>query len=126
MLHYPGSADALQKTGPPDISADPFHERRVPASRTRVRLLGGNLSLNARPQNCDASWIGPMPVCRGTTPRSWTAFPCATRTRATHRRTPPGDAPRIEMLSGAGLLCGTTSSSDVRRCCLRTIDRHWS
>jgi hypothetical protein len=102
-----------KKAGPPDISADPFHERALPVSRTRMHLLGGEFEFE-----CGS------PELRRLVDWAYAGLPrhklteVAPRIRIRVAPAPPArrraqaEPPRIEMISGAGLLCGTTSSSD--------------
>jgi hypothetical protein len=102
-----------KKAGPPDISADPFHEQALPASRTRMHLLGGAFEFECGSAQLrrlvDWAYAGlPRHKLSEVPPRIRVRVALAPRAR--HRA--QVDPPRIEMLSGAGLLCGTTSSSD--------------
>jgi hypothetical protein len=102
-----------KKAGPPDISADPFHERALPASRTRMHLLGGAFEFECGSSELrrlvDWAYAGlPRHKLSEAPPRIRVRVALAPRARQQAQVDPP----RIEMLSGAGLLCGTTSSSD--------------
>ena len=103
-----------KKAAPPDIPADPFQERVAFASRTRLQLLGGEFEFE-----CESSelrhlvdWAyARLPRHKLTTaaaPRIRVKLALAPRARPRSRGAPA----RIETLSGAGMLCGTTSSSD--------------
>jgi hypothetical protein len=102
-----------KKAGPPDVSADPFHEQAPPVSRARMHLLGaafefecGNAELR---RLVDWAYAGlPQHMFSKAAPRIRVRVACAPRAR---RRAQADPAP-IEMLSGAGMLCGTSSSSD--------------
>jgi hypothetical protein len=103
----------FKKAGPPDILADPFHELTQPASRTRMHLLGGAFEFEcgsaALRRLVDWAYAG-LPPHKLDTP------PPRIRVRVAPapvagRRAQRDPAP-IDMLSGAGLLCGTTGSSD--------------
>jgi hypothetical protein len=102
-----------KKAGPPDIAADPFHEQSLPVSRTRMHLLGGAFEFECGSSELrrlvDWAYAGlPRHKISEVPPRIRIRVALAPRAR----RRVPDDPPRIEMLSGAGLLCGTTSSSD--------------
>jgi hypothetical protein len=102
-----------KKAGLPDISADPFHEQAPPVSRTRMRLLGGAFEFEcASPELrrlVDWAYADlPRHELSAVPPRIRIRVALAPRAR----RRAQADPPPIEMLSGAGLLCGTTSSSD--------------
>jgi hypothetical protein len=102
-----------KKAGSPDISADPFHEQTLPASRIRMRLLGGDFEFECESPELrrlvDWAYAGlPRHKLPGVAPRIRVRVALAPRTRSRAQ----GDPPRIAMLCGAGLLCGTTSSSD--------------
>jgi hypothetical protein len=101
------------RKSPADMSADPFHERRPAVSRTRVRLLGGDFEFECGSTELrrlvDWAYKG---LPRHSLP---TAAP---RLRVRLALAPPdgprprSEPPRIQMVSGAGMLCGTSSSSD--------------
>jgi hypothetical protein len=102
-----------KKAGPPDISADPFHERTPPVSRTRMQLLGGAFEFDCGSVELrrlvDKAYANlPRHKLSKVPPRIRVSIAHAPSAR--HRA--QADPPRIEMLSGAGLLCGTTRSSD--------------
>lgn len=102
-----------QKVGPPEISADPFRERALPVSRTRMQLLGGAFEFECGSSRLrrlvDWAYAGlPRHKLSEVPPRIRIRVMPAPRAR----RHAPADPEQIEMLSGAGLLCGTTSSSD--------------
>jgi hypothetical protein len=102
-----------KKAGPPDISADPFHERTRVASRTRIHLLGGAFDFECGSSELrrlvDWAYAGlPRHKLSDVPPRIRVRVALAPRDRPRPRIDPP----RIEMLSGAGLLCGTTSTAD--------------
>jgi len=102
-----------KKAGLPDISADPFHERVPPVSHTRIHLLGGAFEFECGTSELRrlVDWAyADLPRHRlsEVTPRIRVRIALAPHAE---RRT-KADPPRIEMISGAGLLCGTTSSSD--------------
>jgi len=102
-----------KKAGPPDISADPFHEQAPPVSRTRMQLLGGAFEFECGSPKLrrlvDWAYAGlPRHKLSEAPPRILVRVALAPRAG----RRAQADPPRIEMLSGAGLLCGTTSSSD--------------
>jgi hypothetical protein len=102
-----------KKAAPPEIPADPFHERVPPVSRTRMQLLGGRFEFE-----CDSSELRrlvdwayaglPRHKLSAVAPRIRVRVQHAPRARAP---LPPGPL-RIETLGGAGMLYGTTSSSD--------------
>jgi hypothetical protein len=99
--------------GLPDISADPFHERALPVSRTRMHLLGGAFEFECGSSELRrlVDWAYadlPRHKLSEVPPRIRVRVALAPRAR----KRPEDDPPRIETLSGAGLLCGTTSSSD--------------
>lgn len=102
-----------KKAGPPDISSDPFHEQALPVSRTRMHLLGGTFEFE-----CGSSELRRLvDWAYADLPRhKLSKVPPRIRVRVAPapraRRRAQAEPPRIEMLSGAGLLCGTTSSSD--------------
>jgi len=98
---------------PRDIPADPFHERVPPASRTRVHMLGGTYDFECQSSELRrlVDWAYahlPRHRLSRATPRFRVRVALAPSARP--RRA--GDPPRIEALSGAGLLGGATSSSD--------------
>src|SRR5436309_2932918 len=96
-----------------DIVADPFHERMPPASRTRLTLLGGSFEFE-----CASAEL------RRLVDWAYASLPAhklgvrMPRLRITLAHAPHVDgqgpaAPRpIELLAGAGMLCGTTSVAD--------------
>jgi hypothetical protein len=102
-----------KKAGPPDVSADPFHEQTPPVSRTRMHLLGGAFEFecgNSKLRRL-VDWAYadlPQHKLSKAPPRIRVRVAPAPRAR----RLVLADPEPIEMLSGAGLLCGTTSSSD--------------
>jgi hypothetical protein len=101
-----------KKAGPPDISADPFHERALPVSRTRMHLLGGAFEFE-----CGSSELRRLVdwAYAGLPRHKLSKVPPRIRVSVAHAPTArhrAADPPRIEMLSGAGLLCATTRSSD--------------
>jgi hypothetical protein len=102
-----------KKAGRPDVSVDPFHERTRLVSRTRMHLLGGAFEFECGSSELRrlVDWAyADLPrhkLCK-VPPRIRVRVEPAPRAR----RRAQADPPRIEMLSGAGLLCGTTSSSD--------------
>ena len=103
-----------KKAGPPDVVADPFHEQTLPVSRTRMHLLGGAFEFECGSvllrRLVDWAYAGlPQQRLSKTPPRILVRVAPAPRARQPQPQAEP--AP-IEMLSGAGLLCGTTSSSD--------------
>jgi hypothetical protein len=102
-----------KKAAPTDIPADPFHERVPPASRTRMHLLGGQFEFECDSPELrrlvDWAYAGlPRHKLSAAAPRIRVRLALAPRARP---RTPVAP-PRIETLGGAGMLCGTTSSSD--------------
>jgi hypothetical protein len=102
-----------KKAGPPDVLPDPFQERARPASRTRMQLLGGAFEFECGSSELQrlVEWAYadlPRHKLSAVAPRIRVIVAMAPRGGP---RTQP-DPPRIAMLSGAGLLCGTTSSSD--------------
>ena len=102
-----------KKAGPPDIAADPFHEQSLPVSRTRMHLLGGAFEFECGSSELrrlvDWAYAGlPRHKISEVPPRIRLRVALAPRAR---RRAQADPAP-IEMLSGAGMLCGTSSSSD--------------
>jgi hypothetical protein len=102
-----------KKAGPPDTAADPFHEQTPPISRARMHLLGGAFEFE-----CGSSGLRRLVdwAYAGLPQHTLTKSPPRIRVRVAPaprvRRHGPTDPAHIEMLSGAGLLCGTTSSSD--------------
>jgi len=103
-----------KKAAPPEIPPDPFLERVAPASRTRLHLLGGEFEFecgNAELRRLvDWAYAG-LPrhkLTAGPAPRIRVRLALAPPARPRSKVAPP----RIETLSGAGMLCGTTSSSD--------------
>jgi len=102
-----------KKAGPPDVSADPFSEQTPPVSRTRMHLLGGAFEFE-----CGSSELRRLVdwAYAGLPQHKFSKAPPRIRVRVAPapraRRRAQADPARIEMLSGAGLLCGTTSSSD--------------
>src|SRR5260221_14725754 len=101
-----------KKAGPPDISADPFHEQALPVSRTRMHLLGGAFEFECGTSELRrlVDWAYadlPRHKVSEVPPRIRVRIALAPRAR----RRAQTDPPPIERLSGAGLLCGTTSSS---------------
>lgn len=102
-----------KKAGPTDIPADPFHERALPVFCTRMHLLGADFEFECASAELRRlvhwAYAGlPRHKLPGVAPRIRVKIALAPRTR----RRAQGDPLRIEMLSGAGMLCGTTSSSD--------------
>jgi hypothetical protein len=93
---------------------DPFRERLARAPRMRLRLLGGTFEFQCESAGLrrlvEAAFAG-LPPHRlpGQDERFRVRVALAPRERRSSRR----DAPRIDMLSGSGLLCGTTSASDL-------------
>ncbi len=101
------------KAGPPDVSADPFHEQAQPVSRARMHLLGGAFEFECGSPGLrrlvDWAYAGlPQHKLAKAPPRICVRVTPAPRAR----RRAMGDPAPIEMLSGAGLLCGTTTFSD--------------
>jgi len=102
-----------KKTAPPEIPADPFHERVPPASRARMQLLGGSFEFECGSPELrrlvDWAYAGlPRHKLSAVAPRLRVKLALAPHARPRSRIAPP----RVETLSGAGLLCGTTSDSD--------------
>jgi len=102
-----------KKTAPPEIPADPFHERARPASRARMQLLGSSFEFECGSPELrrlvDWAYAGlPRHQLSAVAPRIRVRLELAPRARPRSHTAPP----RVETLSGAGLLCGTTSSSD--------------
>jgi len=101
------------KLRPPDITSDPFRERRPPVSRVRLPLLGGRFEFECESARLrrlvDWAYAG-LPAHR--LPKRSVAFRIRVALAPRHGRAHRLDAPRIDMLSGAGLLCGTTGDSD--------------
>jgi hypothetical protein len=102
-----------KKAGPPDVSADPFHERALSVSRTRMHLLGAAFEFECGSPELrrlvDWAYAGlPRHKLTEVPPRIRISVAPAPPAR----RRAQAEPPRIEMISGAGLLCGTTSSSD--------------
>jgi hypothetical protein len=101
------------KPRPPDIATDPFRERLPPMSRVRLPLLGGRFEFECESPRLrrlvDWAFAG-LPAHR--LPNSGVLFRIRLALAPRHGRTNRRGAPRIDMLSGAGLLCGTTSDSD--------------
>jgi hypothetical protein len=101
------------KPRPPDIAADPFRERSAPVSRRRLRLLGGTFEFECESpllqRLVDAAFAGLPPLRLAREGRDFRVrLALAPRARRPRR----SDAPRIDMLAGAGLLCASTSHSD--------------
>jgi len=98
---------------PPDIATDPFRERLPPVSRVRLPLLGGSFEFECESAQLrrlvDWAYAG-LPAHR--LPRRGAPFRIRLALAPRHGRTSRLAAPRINMLSGAGLLCGSTSDSD--------------
>ena len=102
-----------KKTAPPEIPPDPFHERTPPVSRARMQLLGGSFEFECGSPELrrlvDWAYAGlPSHKLAAVAPRLRVRLALAPRARPRSRIAPP----RVETLSGAGLLCGTTSDSD--------------
>jgi hypothetical protein len=102
-----------RKAAPPDIPADPFHERVPPASRTRMHLLGSEFEFECGSSELHrlVDWAYadlPRHKLSAVAPRIRVRLALAPRARPRSPVAPP----RIETLCGAGLLCGTTSASD--------------
>lgn len=103
-----------RKSHPPDIAADPFREGVPAAFRVQLPLLGGVFEFaceNAQLRRLVEWAYAELPRHRlpGVAPRFRVRLALAPRARARIRSEPV----RIEMLSGARLLCGTTSASDL-------------
>jgi hypothetical protein len=99
-------------TAPADISADPFHERKAPTYRVRMRLLGGDFEFETSSPELRriVRWAyADLPRHRlpGKVPRFRVALALGTRRQKSEQ-----EIPRIEMLSGADLLGATTGASD--------------
>lgn len=96
-----------------DIIADPFHERVAPASRTRMTFLGVRFEFECASAELrhlvDWAYAGlPAHKLGATMPRFHIKVAHAPQTDARSRA-----APRpIDLLAGAGMLCGTTSIAD--------------
>jgi hypothetical protein len=102
-----------KKAGPPDVSADPFHEQILPVSRARMHLLGGAFEFECESPELRrlVDWAyGGLPQHKLTKSPPRIRVRIAPAPRA--RRRAQADPAHIQMLSGAGLLCGKTSSSD--------------
>jgi hypothetical protein len=102
-----------KKAGPPDVPADPFHEQTLPVSRMRMQLLGGAFEFDCGSAELrrlvDRAYANlPRHKLAKVSPRIRVSIAHAPSARRWAQADPPG----IEMLSGAGLLCGTTRSSD--------------
>jgi hypothetical protein len=102
-----------RKNASPEIPADPFHERAPPSSRTRMQLLGGRFEFECGSPELrrmvDWAYAGlPRHQLSAVVPRIRVRLALAPSARPRSRVAPS----RIETLGGAGLLCGTTSSSD--------------
>ena len=102
-----------KKAGPPEIPADPFQERVPPPFRTRMRLLGSEFEFECGSSELrrlvDSAYADlPRHKLSAVVPRLRVRIALAPPARLPSRTAPP----RIETLSGAGILCGTTSSSD--------------
>jgi len=96
-----------------DIEADPFHERVPPASRVELQLLGAAFEFECGSsrlrQLVDRAYAKlPRHVLYEPAPRVRISLLPAPVQR-TYRRTEP---PRIGMLSGGGLLCGSSGCAD--------------
>jgi hypothetical protein len=100
-------------TATPDISADPFHERRSAVARERMRLLG-----------CDFEFETDSPELRAIVAAAYAGLPAHKVTPNTPRirirllLAPGGRGtvsrgiPRIDMFSGADFLGAATGASD--------------
>jgi hypothetical protein len=102
-----------KKAGLPEIPADPFQEHVPPAFRTRMRLLGSDFEFECGSADLRrlVDWAyADLPRHKLSTvvPRLRVRIALAPPARPRSRTAPP----RIETFSGAGLLCGATSSSD--------------
>jgi hypothetical protein len=102
-----------KKAGPPDVSADPFREQTLPVSRARMHLLGAAFEFECGSAELRrlVDWAYadlPQHKLSKAPPRIRVSVAPAPRAR---RRAQADPAP-IQMLSGAGMLCGTSSSSD--------------
>jgi hypothetical protein len=101
------------KPRPADLSTYPFRERLPCAVRTRLRLFGGTFEFECESSRLrrlvEAAFAG-LPPHR--LPGGGKRFRIRLALAPVMRGARRGDAPRIEMLSGAGLLCGATSDSD--------------
>jgi hypothetical protein len=102
------------KLPPRDTATDPFRERLPRVVRTRFQLLGGTFEFQCESPRLrglvDAAFAG-LPPHRlpGKGEHFRVRLALAPRARGGGR----GAAPRIDTLSGSGLLCGTTSESDL-------------
>lgn len=101
------------KPSPPDIATDPFGERSPPVSRTRVRVLGGTFEFQCESASLqrlvDSAFAGLPPL---RLPGEGKDFRVRLALAPSARRTRLPDAPHIDMLTGAGFLCASTSHSD--------------
>jgi hypothetical protein len=101
------------KLPPPDIATDPFRERLPPVARTRLQLLGGRFEFECESpllrRLVDTAFAG-LPPHR--LPGVGRDFRVRLALAPQARRAARGDAPRTDMLAGAGLLGASTSHSD--------------
>jgi hypothetical protein len=101
------------KSRPPDIATDPFRERSAPVSRRRLRLLGGTFEFECESlllqRLVDAAFAGLPPL---RLPRGARDFRVRVALAPRARRPRRADAPRIDMLAGAGFLSASTSQAD--------------
>src|SRR5579863_7504691 len=101
------------KTRHDDLDADPFGERLRGELRTRVQLLGGRFEFH-----CQSSQLHDLVkwAYAHLPPHEFVRPAPRFRVRVAHtppeRSRPRSEPVRIEMLSGGGLLCGTTGRSD--------------
>jgi hypothetical protein len=99
---------------PTDILSDPFRERRARTMRIRLRLLGGTFEFECETpalQRLVLAAFARLPPHR--LPREGGRFRVRVALAPGARRARRREAPRIEMVSGSSLLCGTTSESDL-------------
>jgi hypothetical protein len=102
-----------KKAGLPEIPADPFQERVPAAFRMRMQLLGSEFEFECGSSELRrlVDWAYhdlPRHKLSAVVPRLRVRIALAPRARPRSRTAPL----RIETLSGAGLLCGTTSAAD--------------
>jgi hypothetical protein len=107
-----------RKSRQPDIAPDPFLERVRPGHCTSAHVLGGRFEFecaSSELQELVEAAYADLPRHRlsAGVPRFRVSIALAPPVPATNR----GDAPHIGTLSGGGLFCGTTASSDVAVVC---------
>src|SRR5689334_1957686 len=102
-----------RKTSSPDILADPFHESAPVAYRVQAGVLGGEFEFEcgSRELRRLVEWAYkdlPQHRLGDAAPKMRISLALARAGRLRQRTRPP----KIEPLSGAGMLCGTTNVAD--------------